>query len=147
MKFLLAAAVVVTLLCPSAGAGDRSQPGSSGRRTPGFTRQRPVSPVRAREAYRRLPLSFEQNRGQTDPAVSFLARGSGYTVFLTSNEAVLTLQRRGPAASPKPDGISVTSRASHRPDLAERAVVRMKLSGANHDVLVGGLVWMRGWRG
>ena len=32
----------------------------------------------------RLPLSFEPNQGQTAPAVKFLSRGPGYTVFLTS---------------------------------------------------------------
>lgn len=30
-----------------------------------------------------LPLSFEANRGQTDPAVKFLSRGDGYALFLT----------------------------------------------------------------
>ena len=44
--------------------------------------------------YGKLPLSFEANQGQTDPQVEFLSRGSGYTLFLTGNEAVLDL--RGP---------------------------------------------------
>src|SRR5258708_5744229 len=43
------------------------------------------------ESYGKLPLSFELNQGQTDPAVKFLSRGSGYNLFLTSNEAVLAL--------------------------------------------------------
>jgi len=29
-------------------------------------------------AYGRLPMSFEENRGQTDPNVRFISRGSGY---------------------------------------------------------------------
>ncbi len=44
------------------------------------------------------PLSFEPNRGQTDPAVRFLARGAGYTFFLTPAESVLVL--KGAAADP-----------------------------------------------
>ena len=48
----------------------------------------------AGNAYGRLPLSFEENRGQTDPRVKFLARGSGYALFLTPTEAVLKLRRR-----------------------------------------------------
>src|SRR5581483_1556797 len=48
------------------------------------------------ENYGRLPLSFEPNRGQTDPAVRFLARGQGYTLWLTANEAVLALRRPAP---------------------------------------------------
>jgi hypothetical protein len=37
------------------------------------------------------PLAFEANRGQTDAHVEFLARGRGYTAFLTATEAVLRL--------------------------------------------------------
>src|SRR5208283_2837952 len=53
--------------------------------------------VRMRNAYGGLPLSFEENRGQTDPRVKFLARGGGYALFLTSTEAVLKL--RAPSLS------------------------------------------------
>lgn len=38
------------------------------------------------------PLSFEANRGQTDEGVDFLARGAGYSVFLSHGEAVMVLQ-------------------------------------------------------
>jgi uncharacterized repeat protein (TIGR01451 family) len=34
-------------------------------------------------------LDFEENQGQTDPRVKFLARGSGYTLFLSSEGATL----------------------------------------------------------
>jgi uncharacterized repeat protein (TIGR01451 family) len=56
-----------------------------------------------------LPLSFEPNQGQTDPRVKFLARGSGYGVFLTADQAVLTLRSSANTSS----------------------VVRMQLAGAN----------------
>src|SRR5262249_10583446 len=52
----------------------------------------------AMAGYGQLPLSFEMNQGQTDPQVNFLARGSGYALFLTPGEAVLSLQKTG-----KPD--------------------------------------------
>jgi hypothetical protein len=70
--------------------------------------------------YSRLPLSFEPNRGQTGAAVKFLARGLGYTLFLTSDEAVLALQ------------------ASARAGAGEAAVVRLKLVGAAGDARVSG---------
>ena len=41
--------------------------------------------------YLSTPLAFEQNFGQTDDSVDFLARGSGYTVFLTDGDAVMVL--------------------------------------------------------
>lgn len=50
-----------------------------------------------REAYGKLPLSFEANQGQTNPDVKFLSRGAGYTLFLTSEEAVLALRDERPA--------------------------------------------------
>lgn len=53
--------------------------------------QPPNTSTDALAAYGRLPLSFEANQGQSDPAVTFLSRGPGYTLFLTPSEAVLSL--------------------------------------------------------
>jgi len=50
-------------------------------------------------AYGKLPLDFEANQGQTDPRVKFLARGSGYTVFVTGAEATLLLEARSSDAA------------------------------------------------
>src|SRR5438874_8317476 len=50
--------------------------------------------VNLRASFAQLPLSFEANAGQTDPEVRYLARGSGYTIFLTENDAVIKLQDR-----------------------------------------------------
>lgn len=41
-----------------------------------------------------IPLSFEANKGQLDSRVKFTARGSGYNLFLTSDEAVISLPRK-----------------------------------------------------
>jgi hypothetical protein len=45
------------------------------------------------ESYGKLPLNFEINKGQTDAQVKFVSRGSGYSLFLTGNEAVLALRK------------------------------------------------------
>lgn len=45
----------------------------------------------------RVPLSFEENRGQVDAEVKFLSRGNGYTLALTEDEAVLALRTNQPA--------------------------------------------------
>ncbi len=68
-----------------------------------------------------LPLFFEPNQGQTASAVRFLARGSGYGLFLTSDEAVLSLHRRD--ANGKPSAGNV---------------IRMRLEGANPSAQVRG---------
>ena len=94
----------------------------------------PVAPVaadepsrlRADEAYGKLPLSFEVNQGQTDGHVKFLSRGSGYSLFLTSTEAVLSLHRSGPG--------DTAGRGDNGPD-----VLRMNLVGANQHARIEGL--------
>ena len=50
-----------------------------------------TSGTRLHEAFSKLPLSFEANQGQADAQVKFLSRGSGYSLFLTAHEAVLSL--------------------------------------------------------
>src|SRR5215510_206383 len=51
--------------------------------------------AQVREAWGKLPLSFEPNRGQAHPDVQFLSRGNGYALFLMPTEAVLVLDRPG----------------------------------------------------
>src|SRR5271168_3228639 len=41
----------------------------------------------------KLPLSFTANQGQADKSVNFLAKGQGYGLYLTANEAVLALSK------------------------------------------------------
>jgi hypothetical protein len=82
-------------------------------------------------AYGHIPLSFEANQGQTDPAVQFLSRGSGYALFLTSQEAVLSLSKPvTPAATVGP--------AAVQPAQAED-VLCLQLVGANPAPQVAGV--------
>ena len=46
-----------------------------------------------------LPLYFEPNQGQTDPRVTFLARGAGYGIFFTPTETLLRLTGSGSKSS------------------------------------------------
>jgi hypothetical protein len=92
----------------------------------------PAAQARLSEAYNRLPLSFEANRGQADPRVQFLSRGSGYTLFLASTDAVLAL--RGPGA--------IGTRAEF-PD-HETAVLRMKVLGASASARPAGIAELPG---
>lgn len=52
----------------------------------------PPSMAAAKSAYGHLPISFEANEGQSDSRVNYLARGHGYTLFLTPSQAVLALR-------------------------------------------------------
>jgi ASPM-SPD-2-Hydin domain-containing protein/beta-propeller repeat-containing protein/centrosomal CEP192-like protein len=68
--------------------GLNSQASSKRALRPSSSADRP----RLAENYGKLPLSFEANQGQADQQVKFLSRGSGYTLFLTGDEAVLSLR-------------------------------------------------------
>src|SRR5205085_10901460 len=43
----------------------------------------PKTQERISEDYGKLPLSFVENRGQTDSRVKFMSDGDGYSLFLT----------------------------------------------------------------
>ncbi len=45
--------------------------------------------AKVNEAYGRLPLSFEINRGQADPSIKFISRGANYNFSLAPTEATL----------------------------------------------------------
>src|SRR5437762_14290399 len=47
-----------------------------------------------------FPMSFERNDGQTAAEVTFLARGRGYSLYLTATQAVLSLPGRAVKAGP-----------------------------------------------
>jgi hypothetical protein len=86
----------------------------------------PDTKVRAQANYGKLPLSFEANQGQTDAQVKFLARGQGYTLFLTPTETVLSLKK--PQAK---DKISQSSAKSSSTSETIGTVLRMQFAGAN----------------
>ncbi len=83
--------------------------------------------------YAQLPLFFEANRGQADSSVKFLSRGRGYTLFLTTGEAILSLR--------EPEEGTQSRSSTVAPDAqSERStVLRMKLAGANPEPQVTGL--------
>ncbi len=62
-----------------------------------------------------LPASFEPNRGQSDPSVKFLSRGPGYALFLTPNEAVLSLPNHSSQPSQPELRASVSSHSLENP--------------------------------
>ena len=116
--------------------------------------------AKARVAHNLLqvPMSFEANEGQTDSRVKFLSRGSAYTVFLTSTEAVLALRTAIPAVRVRDQNTGFGSNPGNplsvgsldrtppaAPAVAKAAaapsedVLRMQLVGANASARVSGV--------
>jgi len=98
------------------------------------------------DAYGKLPLSFEANQGQSGAQVKFLSRGSGYTLFLTSSEAVLLLQKGAPSGGVKQRGRArieepVKSQNLNRGNdgRTKSDVLRIRLVGANPAPQLAGL--------
>ena len=88
------------------------------------------------EAYGKLPLSFEQNVGQTTQEVRFISHGAGYELFLAPQEAVLALR------TPLPHDLSPRNRFKTMRALRDasraraRTAVRMRFEGANPNAQV-----------
>ena len=91
-----------------------------------------------------LPMFFEPNQGQTDPRVKFLARGSGYGLFLTADEAVLELQhsaistQHSVAGSRLAPDASVLEARSSKLEAPVTSIIRMHLDGANPSATIAG---------
>ncbi len=86
-------------------------------------------------AYGKLPISFEANVGQTDARVKFSARGKGYRVFLTGDEAVISLRSTAPTSRLKRNGAASSGETA---ESLKVAAVHLKLVGANTQAEVAG---------
>jgi hypothetical protein len=87
--------------------------------------------LRVTQVLGQLPIRFEENKGQVDPAVRYLARSSGYDLFLTADDAVVVLKgsaSAAPAPLPSPPGARDQRAISSQE--RDSAVVRMRLVGA-----------------
>ena len=117
----------IETVCPSAGpdvdecwaAGDEAS-------------EEPES--RARSLFAGLPLMFEPNQGQgnldaSDPRAKFVTRGSGYSRFLGSEGAILSMVSQDRSTS----GDSKRQSRTRRVDSIE-----MKLVGLNQKAMVTG---------
>jgi hypothetical protein len=124
--------------------------GATSLRVAGETKTGPARP----RVMADLPLYFEVNRGQADPAVQFLARGQACQFFVSPTEAVLALRKMDASpAVPLLEGVrsgfpraamgraaanaSAEGNALPAGPVASR-VVRMKFVGANPGAGVAG---------
>jgi hypothetical protein len=100
----------------------------------------PAARSRIQASYAALPLAFERNEGQTNAQVEYMARGNGYTLFLTANDAVFSLHSRSAEnATPQARrGITLPAKNPAQPETQKElaAVVRMQLVGGNPQAKV-----------
>jgi hypothetical protein len=105
----------------------------------------PAAAEAAKVAFARLPLSFEENQGQTSPEVRFASHGAGYNLFLTPSEAVLALHKGGVSTCVGADRrIDKQCVASRQGAAADEAVVWLQMVGANANAQVVGVDQLSG---
>jgi hypothetical protein len=113
----------------------------------------PATRARINATFAALPLAFEANQGQTDPQVKYMARGNGYTLFLTSGDAVLSfasasssdqsrtkevMQRRLPGYSRETKRLIRRSRTQSKHRQSSVATLRMHVVGGKSDAEIVG---------
>ncbi len=93
----------------------------------------------ARASFAKLPLSFEENAGQTDGRAQYTSRGAGYNLFLTPDEAVFALHGASTAANcaAPPEKIHPGC-ADSRKQSREESVLWLKMLGANASAQAAG---------
>ncbi len=89
-----------------------------------------------RTPFRRQPLRFEVNRGQTDAQAHFIARASDSTLFLASQEAVLRLPRMAEKSETRHAAHKKAFEAISQP--VENAVIRLRPVGSNPEPRITG---------
>jgi hypothetical protein len=140
LKFMGVATLVcgVLLLTVFGGVGKHSLLGKTGSTLVGTEAAKPEgakeNPSRA-EAYGKLPLSFEENTGQTAREVRYVAHGGRYELFLTSQEAVVALRPSGHLDfSPRHRFATLRAMRDARRNVRQAeqmTVLRLQLAGAN----------------
>src|SRR5258706_8326227 len=149
VSLALVVAIWATLVCPSSYAQwssgapsntsgkfhasltvkspDSSVPKVASNDKPAANEVTSVQRVQLNEAYGKLPLRFEINKGQVDSQVQFVARGNGYNLFLTPAESVMVLSKSSGARKRVKDArVENSLRGSSR----VTSVVRTKLIGS-----------------
>src|SRR3989475_4382590 len=138
LSLLIIAAIGVLAAVPCSAADADDTTASAERSLSLGTTSKPDDAVRVRgsEAYGRLPLYLEANRGQTDAQVKFLSRGGRHVLFLTPTEAILVLTMPTQAAD---DKSPTRGGKPGRPEEGTRTVLRMTFAGANPMPRLAGL--------
>lgn len=101
-------------------------------------------PTSIHGAYGKLPLTFEENQGQTDARVKYLARGSGYTVFLTDDKTTTLRLNAPPKDAVGPRDRALLLKENSTPTENRNAVLRLAPVGSNSHTQVEGLDLQQG---
>jgi hypothetical protein len=93
-----------------------------------------------RERFRRLPLTFVRNEGQIDPKVRFYARGTGYAVYFSPQEAMFAFRTAhpGPTRWSPAGGAGATHLYRQTEPGLEGAALALRFPGASPHISLEG---------
>ena len=90
-------------------------------------------------AFGNLPMTFEENRGQTDGQVRFVSRGPGYVLFLTPGESVFKFSGHTATPRTRANNISIVRNPPSNQPVKSPAILRMKMEGARGTPTITGV--------
>ena len=88
-------------------------------------------PNKTLQRFDAIPLHFEENRGQLDERVSYVARGLGYQLMLTPEERVMMIYQPTDESPSFKSGIPSKAKM---PEVPVAYAVRMHFEGANENI-------------
>lgn len=94
-----------------------------------------VSEQAVAKDYGKMPLIFEENKGQTDAEAKFISRGGGYTLYLTETEAVFSLKV---PSSKTQDSSQLENPKTAKKEKTKSDILRLKFAGANQQPTIAG---------
>ena len=104
---------------------------AGGRSTTAFPALSPqVATSKQIAAFGNLPMSFEENTGQTDGQVRFISHGPGYVLFLSSGESVFKFSGQTTKPRTRANNVSAGRNRTTNKGAKPSAVLRMKMEGA-----------------
>jgi Beta-propeller repeat len=109
--------------------------GTSGRGLAASVARPAANSAELANAYRRSGLSFQLNEGQTDAQVRYMARGAGYALFLTPQQAVIALRNSPTPRSNRDPRV----RPARQPLHDHGCVISLELAGANANPTMTGI--------
>jgi hypothetical protein len=144
LGFVLVAAIALLILSYSPAYRPIAHAASSPSSVSLASQSKTLTPAareRLQATFATLPLAFEQNQGQTDRQVKYMARGNGYKLYLTSSEAIFTLHKEGTDSEVRrmmmdrrigPSGVKrMWQRRNQKNSKGLVAAVHMQMLGAN----------------
>lgn len=129
IAFTVAVVAVIAISFPMRGTKPSASSTSSDSRE--FNAAGITTDQNVHAKFAALPLAFEENVGQTDPQVKYMARAEGYRLFLADHNAVFSLDSRSSKPPVHHGPMAIQSMESLASRQNRGVAIYMRLTGSN----------------